>query len=123
MKTKQQVIRFMGVGAINTLVGYSLYAFFISLGVRYFLSLLFATFLGLMFNFFTTAKIVFKRFDNKNFFKFLLVYLFLYFTSVIFIKILSEFRIDLYVSGIIVILLSIPAFLLNKYFVFKESDK
>lgn len=111
------------MGGVNTLVGYILYAFFIFLGIRYFLATFFATFFGVIFNFFTTRRIFVEEFNNKNLFKFFIVYFFMYLISLIFIKLLNIFKVNSYISGIIIIFLSIPTFILNKYFVFKNNYK
>jgi putative flippase GtrA len=124
METRQQIIKFIGVGGINTLFGYTLYAFFLFIGVRYFLAVLFSTCLGVIFNFFTTRNIVFKKSDKKTFLKFVLIYLILCLLSIGFIKLLRLFQLDFYLSGMIAMAsLSLLAFILNKYFVFNEKEK
>ena len=120
----RQILNFLWVGGLNTLVGYALYAFFIFLDIRFFLALLLATGLGVVFNFFTIGRIVFKQSNSKLFFKFTAMYIFLYFLGLLFIQILKKFHINLYLSGFIsVITLSMLSFTLNKYFVFSEKKE
>lgn len=56
-------LRFLVVGAINTAVGYALFAVFVLAGLDSGLALLLATVLGVLFNFFTTGRLVF---DNRK---------------------------------------------------------
>lgn len=120
----RQILNFLWVGGLNTLVGYALYAFFIFLDIRFFLALLLATGLGVVFNFFTIGRIVFKQSNSKLFFKFTAMYIFLYFLGLLFIQILKKFHINLYLSGFIsMITLSMLSFTLNKYFVFSEKKE
>lgn len=60
-----QFVKFLFVGGINTAVGYGLFAFFLFLKFHYALAVLFATIVGICFNFKTTGSIVFKNSDNK----------------------------------------------------------
>ena len=123
MNTKRQIINFLWVGGLNTLVGYSLYAFFIFINLRYFLALLFSTCLGIFFNFITICKFVFKKLNNGVFFKFIATYVFLYLLGLIYIQILKKININLYLSGLVTIIsLSIISFTLSKFFVFKDKN-
>ena len=69
---KKELINFLIVGFLNTLFGYSLYAFFIYLGLNYVLAILFSTILGIVFNFKTIGKFVFQNDSNKLIIKFFL---------------------------------------------------
>ena len=123
MNTKRQIINFLWVGGLNTLVGYSLYAFFIFINLRYFLALLFSTCLGILFNFITIGKFVFKKSNNGVFFKFIATYVFLYLLGLIYIQILKKININLYLSGLVTIIsFSIISFTLSKFFVFKDKN-
>ena len=59
--TRRQGIRFLFVGAVNTVFSYGCYASFIYIGYNYALAAFFATCLGIIFNFNTTGRIVFKN--------------------------------------------------------------
>lgn len=120
---KSQVIRFICVGMLNTMVGYGLYAFFIFIHIRYFLALFLATCLGIIFNFITIGKIVFKRKNLKKFLKFSFMYIILYFLGLIFISLLNKLNINLYFSGFVsMILLSGLSFFGNKFIIFKNEN-
>jgi len=121
---KKQVISFILVGILNTIVGYSLYAFFIFLGFNYLLSVLFATILGIIFNFKTIGKLVFNNSNKKLFFKFIITYIIVFFINVFFIKIFRSYGLNDYLAGFLAILpCAIISFMLNKYYVFKEKNE
>lgn len=56
----QKLVRFIGVGLINTLVGYSIYAILIAANISYFFALFVATIVGVTFNYFSIGRLVFK---------------------------------------------------------------
>ena len=118
---KQQAVRFLITGVLNTLVGYALYAFFLVCGLSYSVSLGLATVLGVLFNFKTIGTIVFKADDNSLLLKFIAVYVFTFSANLFFIGLLITHGFGAFLAGIIVIIpLSIVSFLLNKYLVFKR---
>ncbi len=118
---KQQALRFLFVGALNTLVGYCLYAFFIWLGFGYALSLTFATILGVLFNFKSIGALVFKSRDNALLIRFASVYLVVYAANMWVVGLLVKNGMGTYLAGIITIVpLAVVSFLLNKYCVFKR---
>jgi len=75
----KQLIAFIIIGVINTLFGYGIYALFVYLGFHYALAAFFATCAGILFNFKTIGKFVFKNSDKKLFLNFVGVYFILYF--------------------------------------------
>jgi putative flippase GtrA len=66
--------RFLVVGALNSAVGYGIFAGLILLGLMPEIALLAATVLGVLFNFVTTGQLVFGRCDGRHFLKFVAVY-------------------------------------------------
>jgi putative flippase GtrA len=56
-----QVLRFLVVGAVNTVVGYGLYLGGLWIGLPYQAALVAATVLGVIFNFFSTGGLVFAN--------------------------------------------------------------
>lgn len=54
------IARFIGVGLLNTAVGYGIYAILILLTVPYLAALLMATVMGVIFNYFSIGRLVFK---------------------------------------------------------------
>lgn len=119
---KKEFIKFILVGILNTIVGYGLYALFIFIGFNYVFSLLFATILGVLFNFQTIGRIVFKRHHNSLVFRFINVYIVVFFIGIGLIKILKEYGFDDYLAGFIVLFPnSVISFLLNKFYVYRTK--
>jgi putative flippase GtrA len=116
-----QIHRFLIFGSINTIVYYALYSFFLYMSIGYKFASLFATILGVFFSFKTLGRHVFSSGDNDSiFYKFLMVYSFIYVLNITFINAFNAALTNYYVSGFLSILLcAFISFLLNKYFVFK----
>jgi putative flippase GtrA len=55
----RQFIRFLAVGGLNTLFGYGVFSLLVLAGLAPGVALLLATLLGVLFNYFTTGRIVF----------------------------------------------------------------
>ncbi len=118
---KKQLFRFIIVGIVNTFVGYALYAIFIFVGLNYFWSVLFATILGVMFNFKSISKFVFEANDNSLIFRFVSVYVVVFIVNVSLIKVLKILSLNDYYAGIIALFPTAAiSFVLNKYFVYKK---
>lgn len=114
-------IRFIFIGMINTLVGYGVYFLLIKFGMHYSLAVFISTFLGVMFNFKTIGKYVFKESRNSLIFKFTAVYGLLYILNVLGIKFLDNIGFSLELSGAIMLLpMAILSYVLNKSLVFKS---
>jgi len=112
--------RFVVVGVVNTIFGYSLFALLIYLKFHYSIAVLISTIIGVLFNFKTTSRIVFKNDKNHLLFKFILVYVFTYFLNIGLIKLLIYTKLSMYLIGAIcIVLMSVISFLLNKVFVFR----
>lgn len=113
---------FLLVGMINTIFGYGLFSLFIYLGIRYQLAVLFSTILGILFNFKTTGRIVFKSHNNKLIFRFFAVYGILYLINLLLIKLIYLVYPDYYIAGAIaIVILPFLGFHLNKFLVFREA--
>jgi putative flippase GtrA len=117
---KKQIVNFILVGVINTVVGYGLYALLLFVGFHYILAVFFATVLGVLFNFKTIGKYVFNSIDNKLIIKFFGVYSLVFIVNIVLIKIFKDFGFDEYLAGLIATFPSaIISFVFNKYYVFK----
>jgi putative flippase GtrA len=117
---KQQFVNYILIGIINTIFGYGLYALFIYFGFSYFYAMLFATILGVLFNFKTIGKFVFKSNNNSLLLKFIVIYAAGFLINIYIVKTLKSFNYNDYISGAISIaIISVATFLLNKYYVFK----
>jgi len=116
-------IRFLFVGVINTIFGYSLYALFLKLGFHYSIAVLASTVIGIIFNFFTTGRLVFQNTRNSLIFKFFGVYGIIYFTNVFLLKIFDLYSFNLYLAGAVLILpMALLSFVLNKNLVFEGKN-
>lgn len=115
----QQFIRFVLVGLLNTVFGYSLFAFFLYIGAIYPLAVFLSTIFGILFNYKTIGKIVFSSTKNKLV-PFVLVYVALYLLNVFCLWFLSILGLEnMYISGAILLApLAIFSYYLNRNFVF-----
>jgi putative flippase GtrA len=115
-----QFIRFIFVGILNTIFGYSVYWLFLFFGYSFIISALASTIAGIIFNFKTIGSLVFNSKNNFLFFKFILVYFIIFIFSITGIWALFEIGISYQIAGAIMIIPgAIISFLLNKSFVFK----
>jgi putative flippase GtrA len=113
-------LRFLVVGGVNTLFGYIIYAAFILLNVHYSLAALFSTILGVIFNFFTTGRIVFNNRSSNVILRFFGVYAVYYVLNVSLLKLLTTHGLNSLVSGAITALpLATISYFLNRTFVFR----
>jgi len=119
---QNEVIRFLFIGGLNTLFGYSAYFLLIYLGIDYKWSILLATILGALFNFFTTGRMVFKSFDNRLIYRFLILYGLIYCINVFIVRELRQHEINDYLAQAIALpLLVVVSYLLNKKLVFHKK--
>jgi putative flippase GtrA len=119
---KNQFLRFLFVGILNTIFGYSTFAFFFYCGFTYVIAALLSTCLGILFNFRTLSKFVFNHTDKSLFWRFLLVYAITYFLGIAIIKMGTYFLQNIYIIGAIgTPFTAITAYLLNKHLVFHRT--
>jgi putative flippase GtrA len=117
---RNKIVRFVLVGILNTLFGYSVFAFCIFLHIHYSQALLLVTVIGALFNFKTTGGIVFKSSDNRLIFKFVGVYLVMYLFNLIALKSCAYIGVNMYVAGFLVAFPSaVISFMLFNTFVFR----
>lgn len=122
-ETKRQLVKFILVGCLNTLFGFTVYSFFIFLGCTYPVAALLSTCFGIIFNFKTLGTFVFNHKNNYAIFRFIFVYIFLYGFNLSLIRVFQLCSLNLYYSGLLAILLTaIFAFFLNKYAVFRSTN-
>ena len=117
--------RFLFVGGINTVFGYLVYSVFILLQIHYSIASLLATILGVIFNYFTTGRIVFNNTDSKLLIKFFGVYGITYLVNLLFLKIFDNYQVNMLIAGAILIFPSaFLSYFLNKTLVFRvKNDK
>ena len=121
---KSGFIKFLFVGIINTIFGYSVFAMLIILRLDYRYALLMATIFGVMFNFKTIGILVFKTKNNELIFRFIGVYCVIYILNIELIKIINSFGINILMSQALLLLpLAVTSYILNKRFVFNGNNK
>ncbi len=121
-RIKFKFVRFLFVGALNTLFSLSIYWILVFFGVHYSLAVFISNMLGILFNYKTTGKLVFESDSNKLIFKFIAVYLFTYCLSVGGIKLLLIIGVDKYLAAVIIAApMAVISFFLMKRFVFKNE--
>lgn len=115
-----QFIKFVMVGLLNTLFGYSLYALFLYGGLNYSYALLLATILGVLFNFQTIGRLVFQSKDKRLIGKFCAVYALTFCVNLLLIKVMIQLGLNTYLAGALALIpTTLLSFLLNRNFVFK----
>ena len=122
MKLDILFLKFVLVGVINTIFGYSCYALFLFLGLHYAICVILSTILGILFNFKTTGVIVFNSNDNTKIVKFVINYAIICLLNIILLKIAKMYGFNLYYAGFFAtIVCAFISFLICKNWVFKEN--
>jgi putative flippase GtrA len=117
-----QLLRFLVVGGLNTLVGYALFAAFVWAGLPYPVAIGLATVLGVAFNFQSTGRLVFGGANVSRLGRFVAVYAVVYLLNVGSVTLLMKAGLNVYVANAVVILpLALVAFVLQRRFVFGVS--
>ncbi|MBI5890588.1 MAG: GtrA family protein [Nitrosomonadales bacterium] len=119
---KQRLIQFLGVGVLNTLVGYGIYAALVSIDIPYLLALLSATIAGVIFNYFSFGRMVFKARGGWFVFrKFVAAYAVVYVINAALLSILTEGAyLNVYLAQGVCILPSVAmSWLLMNYWVYR----
>lgn len=113
------------VGMLNTIIGYLMYALFVWINVSYPVALFLATVLGIIFNYFTTGRIVFQSVRGlKSFGKFIASYSIVYFLNIIALHLaVNYFVMNPYMGQLLCLLPSaLVSWLLMNNWVFKEKS-
>jgi putative flippase GtrA len=115
----KELAKFLAVGLLNTLVGYSLYVLFLYCNLGYPLALFLATVLGVLFNFQSFGRLVFKTYKDSLIWKFIGVYAVIYCINLVLIAALTSFGLNPYIAGAIALVpCTLISYLSNKFFVF-----
>lgn len=114
-----QLLRFLFVGALNTAVGYALFALFVWLGLTYPVAIALATVLGVAFNFQSTGRLVFGHAPFSRLLRFVGVYVIVYAINVGAVALLIRWGATPYGANALVVLpLALIAFILQRRLVF-----
>ena len=99
-----ELYKYLFIGGVNAVFGYGVFVFFLFLDLHYSVAVLAATILGVMFNFQTYGRIVFKRHSWWLMGRFVFFYTALYFINIALLALFNLFLVDLYLAGAIAIL-------------------
>lgn len=114
-------IRFLLVGGLNTLFGYSVYGLLLFLGLNYMLAVLLSTVLGVFFNFKTIGCFVFRNNSWHLIVRFIIIYGVIYLLNLSILAFFNSIQFNLFIAQALAILpMAILSFVLNKKFVFEE---
>src|SRR4051812_1092370 len=86
---RRRFVRFLLVGMVNTAFGYGVFAVLLLAGLPSALALLLATVIGVVFNFFTTGRMVFESNDRRRLPRFVLAYVVTYSANLALLKLLE----------------------------------
>lgn len=112
-------LKFLAVGGLNTLVGYGLFAGFILMGAPSFTALAGSTMLGVLFNFKSIGKLVFRSGDPRRLPRFVAVYAVQFLVNLGGLHALQAAGLSPLVAQLILLpLLAIGSFLAMRRFVF-----
>lgn len=120
----QTIAKFLGVGLLNTFVGYAIYAILILLNVPYLAALLMATIAGVTFNYFSIGRLVFKSSGGLIVLaKFIAAYGVVYFVNAVGLEVLiKHFQAGPYLGQALCVPLSVLlSWLLMNYWVYKND--
>ena len=105
---------------MNTLFGYSIFAFFLWIGIHFSIAALISTIGGVLFNFSTFGRIVFDNKSYSNLPKFSWVYALNYFLGIGILYYCDHLNYNLYfVQALLLLPTALLRYLLMKYFVYK----
>lgn len=120
MKTGTQFIRFLFVGALNTLFGYGVFAGSVLAGLGAMPALVLTYLVGVPFNYLTTGRLVFRITHWRAFVRFVLAYAVIYAFNVALFKAVEALGAGpLLAQALCVPVVAVFSFLLFKLHVFK----
>ena len=117
-----QFARFIFIGLINTIFGYSVFYFLLKSSSNLFFSTLLAHLLGILFNYKTIGMHVFNHKDNNLIIKFFYFYALTFLLNFSCILLLNKFfKLEYYFgAAIMVIPIALISFFLNRAYVFNH---
>jgi putative flippase GtrA len=116
-----QFVRFLLVGALNTVIGYGIFAGLVLLGVGPTPALVATYVAGTLINYFTTGRLVFNESRSRvaSLARFILAYVVIYFFNLgLFMVVAGAFPNPLVTQALCVPVVAVFSFLLFKLFVF-----
>jgi putative flippase GtrA len=117
----RQLVRFLAVGLLNTGFSYSVYAFFVWLGLSYVVANLLSLLAGIVFSFRTQGKLVFGNADARLFGKYVLVWLVIFLVNIGCIRVALGFGANAYLAGALALVPTVAlSYVLQKFVVFRR---
>lgn len=117
-----KLMRFGAVGVLNTAFGYAIYFGLVRLGLVPEIALLIATVLGVIFNFFTTGRLVFGNADNGLFLRFVAAYAAVYLANAAILRLTISLGADpLIAQAAILPCSTLGTFVVMRVLVFREA--
>lgn len=118
-----ELVRFLIVGAVNTLVSYAIYSGILFAGFNYSFANLVALISGILFSFKTQGLLVFYNSDVRRFWRFVLSWSCIYFVTITVIGSIVSAGINPYLAGLLALPLSmVLSYISQKFFVFRRSQ-
>ena len=120
----ERFVLFLVMGGVNTAFSYSLYSLLIYSGVYYPVAVVVSTVCGVLFNFQTFGRVVFKDFRLRLLGRFFGVYAIVCGTNIAGLKLLEMAGlVDKYIAGAVLILpMAMLGYTLNRTFVFNRKE-
>lgn len=122
MKIDTVFIRYILVGGLNTAFGYAVFGLLAFLGLHYSLAILFATVIGIIFNFVTYGNLVFGKSSRELIWRFVAIYGVLYLVNVAVVYIFLPLLQNVYVANAVAIgFTTVLGFYLNRRYVYEKN--
>ena len=121
---RHRIVRFLGIGLVNTLFGYGVYAGLIFFKLPYLLALFMATVAGIIFNYFSFGRVVFRvRGGWPVFAKFVIAYAMVYAVNAALLSLLTRGHyFNAYIAQAACVLPSVAlSWILMNWWVYKGS--
>ena len=118
---KHQFVHFLLVGGLNTAFGFSVFSALVWSGLPYAVAIALSTIAGVLFNFQTLSRLVFKDSDWRRIARFIVVYLVLYGLNVLGVAVLVKLSLNVYLANALVVgPIAVLGYFLQKNLVFNR---
>ncbi len=119
-----QFAKFVAVGVINTAWGYGIFAFLIYIDLHFAVASLLSMILGILFNYFTSGKLVFDNSSSKAFLRYWIMYGGMYCWGIFWLWLLLRLGYDAYTAGALMIAPNaLISFFVQRRYVFVHDKK
>lgn len=119
---KSSLFAFLIVGGINTAFNYGIYALFVFIGMGHIVAATCSFAVGVIFNFKTHGKFVFKTRNRNSFYLYVLSWVAIYCVNVSALDLLVKSGVNSYLAGALMIPpMAVLAFLVLRFIVFKPT--